>query len=220
VNIKKLIRQDIAQMKEFFPKLLLMNNDGKAPSFRGELDICDMAGEYWDTFKMKIAAPVNYPYGVPLLQELDGKIDRIADRHISPNGFCCVAIDHILLNHAAKCLSIMEYVRQYAYPYFANQLYFKQEGHYAAKEYKHAFDGVKQFYHESLNIRDTKSAMDILTGIIINKLPSRNQVCLCGSNKKFKDCHLKTVEFLNRLGKKQLEEDLSNFSLFQRVTEV
>ncbi|WP_461788675.1 SEC-C metal-binding domain-containing protein [Pedobacter sp.] len=213
MNSKKAIILDVARMSDLFPKLILVSGEGSPLRFSGEIDICDSAGVYWDTFKVNVKAPVNYPHGVPVVQETGSRIERIADRHISPDGFCCVAIDHVLLHHAARGLTVTEFVQRYVYPYLANHLYFEKEGYYADQEYLHAFQGVEQFYRETLNAPNAATAIKLLEGILLRKLPSRNSQCFCGSFKKFKYCHKLAADYLSRINHNRLIEDLNSFKI-------
>lgn len=211
MNQKKVATADIARMSDFFPKLTLISREGSPLCFAGEIDICDSTGVYWDTFKVILKAPANYPHGVPIVQETGLRIERIADRHISPNGFCCVAIDHVLLHHAAKGLTVTEFVQRYVYPYLANHLYFEKEGYYADQEYLHGFDGIQQFYRETMNAPNAAAAIKLLESVLLKKLPSRNNSCLCGSTKKFKHCHMDMTEYLSKIGGSKLIADLEAF---------
>ena len=211
MSLNKIIKDDVAKMKLYFPKLQLQNSDGRPPSFAGHLDICDAKGDWHGSFDVILISPGTYPYGVPCLFETGGLIERIADRHINGDGSCCVGIDHKLLYLASRGLTMNAYMQEFGYPYFANQLYFKQTGHYAAGEYSHGFAGVLQFYRESLDITNAAHAAALLVGLLEGNLPLRNELCFCGSNKKYKCCHLKAVEYLEAIDRIRLLKDLSGF---------
>jgi len=220
MGLAQTIKDDIALMKERFPKLTLINDDGKAPSFSGILDVCDETGNWYDSFSVRLDTPVKYPYGVPRIYETGRLIERIADRHVNGDGSCCVSIDHVLLYRASRGLTIYDFMQEFAYPYFANQLYFKAKGRYAASEYAHGFAGVVQFYKETLHIMDAATAKILLSSILNRTLPLRNDLCFCGSNRKFKQCHMKAAEYLQTIGRTRLENDLSGFEFYQKITEL
>ncbi|WP_374163801.1 hypothetical protein [Arcticibacter sp. MXS-1] len=216
MTLKKTIENDIGRMRELFPKLLLISREGAPPCFQGEIDICDVKGVYWDTFNIKILAPVNYPFGVPLINEIGLRIERIADRHISNNGYCCVAVNHVLLHHAANRLTIADFTEQYIYPYFANQLYFDQNGRFADQEYLHGFQGIQQFYKETLNSKNLQTSIKLLEYVLEKKSPPRNSHCFCEGGKKFKNCHLFALEYLGKVDVLQLNSDLDEFERLLR----
>lgn len=211
MKISNQLKHDLEEVKRLFPKLVYCTSD-KLRALKGAIDICDSNGQYWDTFKIVVTIPEKYPYAVPVLVEISEKIDREDNRHISKGGICCVEITHELLYKARRGIKMVEFIREQAYPYLANQLYFDLEGNYANGEYGHYFDGVVQFYAEKLKLSDPNLIILILNQVIENKLPHRNDPCLCGKG-KFKNCHKKELEFLKTVGKAQLQEDLKGFKL-------
>lgn len=210
MKAETVLKADLAKVSELCPKLKYYTND-KGRVLKGDLDICDVKGQYWDTFEIGILIPLNYPYGVPIVAELSTKIPRIDDRHISKHGFCCVEIDHELQFLAKKGLSLFDFISEKVYPYFANQLYYEKEGHYAKHEHKHGFDGVRVFYAEKLNIQDYATAIKFLDSILNGRLPSRNDECFCCSGKKIKHCHYESLNFLRSIDIKRLTEDRKEF---------
>lgn len=209
MKIQNQLKHDLEEVKSLFPKLVYCTSKDLR-ALKGDIDICDSNGQYWDTFKIVVTIPENYPYGVPILLELSEKIDREDDRHISKNGICCIEITHELLYQAKRGIRMIEFIRDQVYPYLANQLYFDVEGDYANGEYRHHFDGIVEFYNQKLRLSDPNVIVSIIELIIENKLPSRNNLCPCGKE-KYKNCHEKELEFLKTVGKDQLQEDLKGF---------
>jgi hypothetical protein len=86
-----------------------------------------------------------------------------------------------------------------------------KKGNYANEEYEHHFDGVIQFYNEKLQLKDNPVIVKILTSVINNDIPGRNQFCVCGEEIKIKNCHLSTIHFLKSLSKDRIQKDLDGF---------
>lgn len=213
MSIPKLLQTDFKKVSEIFPKLKTSWSSKLEVWFlRGELDICDNSGDYWDTYDVTILIPKNYPFCVPLVREDSKKIPRDINRHISKDGDCCLDIDHRLLHMSKRGISIVEFIREKIYPYFANQLYYDKHKHFAGEEYAHHFEGIKQFYRESLSIVDNNCATAILKSILSNKILGRNTPCPCESRKKFKRCHLESVMFLSALNRDRLLKDMEEFT--------
>lgn len=204
-----LLIKDLNEVRSIFPKLKYSTNkDFKI--LKGEIDIFDSNGVYWDSFTIAVEVPKKYPNAVPQVLELSNNIERIDDRHISKDGVCCIGITHELLFKARKGIRMIDFIKNSVYPYFANQLYFLSHGEYANGEYAHHFNGVKQFYKEKLGLNDIPLIINILELIILNKVPSRNSTCPCGL-KKIKHCHNSQIEFLKSIGKPQIKSDLHQF---------
>lgn len=208
---KSKFEKDFCEVAQLFPKLNYKRNDkSKSWTIYGKLDICDNVGDYWDTFDIAIYVSDAYPYCIPLVKERSKFICREPDWHIDQDGYCCVDIEHKLLILKRKGINLAEFIKSKVYPYFANQVYKKSQNDYAAGEYGHNFDGIKQFYVEDLNIKNISLAIDILSRILNHRLPGRNDPCLCG-NGKFKKCHFHSSEFLKSIPREQLKNDLIEF---------
>ncbi len=208
---KPLFEKHFAEVEYRFPKLSYRyNKKYNRWHVDGELDICDNVGDYWGTFKIAIFVPQNYPYCIPIVKEVSEIIPRDVDWHINTEGICCIDITHRLIAMSVKGISIVNFITEKVYPFFANQLYRIQVNNYAGKEYAHAFNGVKQFYREELLLNE-RAAIIVLNALIESKRLKRNAPCLCGSGIKMKNCHLFALELLKTVGTKQLHEDLAAF---------
>jgi len=206
------LQKDIELIKEVFPKLGYAVHK-KKKFIKGDIDICDVDGNYWDTFSIAVLIPEKYPFDVPILFELSEKIPREDKRHISKLGQCCVDIDHELLHWSKRGILISEFIKSKVYPFLANQLYYEEKGEYANGEYDHFFNGVKQFYATKLNLHDPKIIIEVINFILANKIPGRNDLCPCGNNKKFKHCHESSFHYLKSVDRSRLLKDLGEFNL-------
>jgi hypothetical protein len=207
-----IFENDFEETTQFFPKLKYRKIEkDKIWVVSGELDISDQVGDYWGTFTIAIYLSASYPYCMPIVKEISNVIKRDDDWHIDEDGNCCLDIEHKMLLLKKRGMNLADFLKNKVYPYFANQIYKKNIGKYASGEYLHNFEGIQQFYQEELNIGNVELAIKILQGIILRKLPFRNDLCFCGE-KKFKLCHLKSVDFLRSMPVERLKTDLEEFS--------
>lgn len=117
------------------------------------------------------------------------KIDNKADMHcfpFYPENRCCLG----LKVYSDEKIEIAKFIREMVVPFFYRVAYVERHGLQAARtdlweEYPHDLKKAKRGYIGGL--RD------------MNKL-SRNTKCACGSNKKYKNCHLAEVDAARRLG--------------------
>lgn len=206
------LERDFKKVIHIFPKLTLKKGrDGNIWMITGDIDICDSVGDFWKTFTIAIYIPISYPYCVPIVKEISNHIERNVNWHIDNTGICCIDIEHKLLLYEKRGFNIHEFIKNKVYTYFANQIYKKESGEYADGEYKHSFDGVKQFYIEDLEIESDTLAHNILHKILSNNLPGRNDTCICGK-RKYKHCHHKSVQLLRSLPVKRLKEDFDEYA--------
>ncbi|WP_445734260.1 SEC-C metal-binding domain-containing protein [Mariniflexile sp.] len=152
-----------------------------------------------------------YPFSIPKIQEISKIINRIDDNHIDENGFCCLDIEHILEKDSRRGINLTAFYRYKIYPFFTNYIFKKETGAYANGEYSHFFDGVIEYYKDELGIDDLSIITAIIYSVASNTIPSRNELCLCGSGLKIKQCHLMKIKSLNSLSKNRLISDLINF---------
>jgi len=211
--INNTLERDISQFLDTYSKFTYKERSKmKSSILKGEIDICDVEGNYWDSFNIEIYIDKQkYPYCVPIIKETSKKIKRIDEWHISENGFCCLEIDHELEYMSKRGINIVSFYQEKIYPFFTNTLYKKQNGNYANNEYKHHFDGVIQFYSEKLKLVDVSLIIKILNTVISNNIPGRNEPCVCGNKTKIKKCHLTIIDFLKNLSKSRLQKDLKGF---------
>ena len=203
--------RDFKETAERFPKISYTFDDTQRFwTITGELDICDVKGNYWGTFDIRIIVPQAYPYCIPLVQEVSNIIPRDIDWHIDESGFCCLDIDHRLIHMSRRGIRLTSFIANKIYPYFANQLYKLESGNYAGSEYAHHFPGVVQFYEEDLKL-DPVQATVFLERLVSRMPVGRNEKCLCSSGLKLKCCHIESFRYLKDLRLDKLKEDLVNF---------
>lgn len=215
--IKKIsqFERDFKKVKESFPLLnYAWYNESKSWVIKGNLDICDVKGVYWNTFNIAIVLPEGYPYCVPLVFEISNIIPRDKDWHISNEGVCCIDIEHNLIVMSRKGINIKDFIEKKIYPYFANQLYKLQENKYAGEEYSHETDGIIQYYIENLKIPSLINSIVFLEMIIKNCDLTRNRLCPCNSGKKIKQCHEKSIEIIKTTGRSKILDDLKKMKRY------
>jgi len=205
------LNTEVYKLNIFFPKLRLFYIEN-SPFLNGNIDILDTKGNYLDTFNVAIAIPDNYPYGIPKLKLISHESIWNDERHISNEGICCVEIDHILTFASKKGITLLEFLRNWVYPFLMNQIYFNHAKQFANGEYPHGFEGIQKFYAVKLGLTDIHIIVLILKSIINNLVPGNNDPCICGSEKKFKHCHKFSVKYLKDLGRESASKDLIEFN--------
>ena len=213
MNKKTKLDRDINSFCEIYPSFIYNKNSNKKYCYLiGNLDVCDLEGNYYGTFKIKIYLNKDkYPYSIPKIQEITKVIKRTDSNHINEEGFCCLDMEHILEKDSRKGINLTVFFRNKIYPFFTNYIFKKETGVYANGEYAHSFNGVIQYYKEELETDDYKTITKIIYALASNTIPNRNELCLCGSELKIKQCHLKKINSLKSLSKDRLITDLLSF---------
>jgi len=208
MTAKSQFERDFKNAKILFPKLgYTYNTEHGMWCITGQLDICDVKGVYWNTFDIILVIPKSYPYCIPLLMEQSKLIPREIDWHISPEGFCCMDVEHNLIAMSKRGINLTDFIKDKVYSFFANQLYKLEAQHYAGPEYAHHVAGVLQYYKEKHNISNAETVLIFLDAVLSKTRIGRNDSCLCGSGNKTKNCHIEAIDTMKLLGMEKLKKD-------------
>lgn len=195
---------DIKDVLKIFPKLAY-----EEEVLVGEIDIYDKNDKYYSSFLIKISIPVQYPFEFPILYECGNHIPHIEDRHIYNDGSCCVCVTQEEDIRKKSGITVKEFIFEYVIPFFANQIYFEANNHsWANGDYIHGYDGFVQYYKELFHTQDINI---IVLGFryFFNKSLKPYERCFCGSNLKYKKCHLKAHNHMARISQKRLKDDFN-----------
>ena len=204
----KITDRDIRWLHSDFPNLYYEANSQK---ILGELDFCavydqesgkmtiaDFAEEtdflIRDVFEVEICLSDLDVNGWPKVYEVGGRYRRIAEKcevpiidlHIYPhNRACCLGLKY----RDNQQLYIEDFLHEWVIPFFYRLSYTDKFGIDRARkdlwgEYLHGDIGQIEHFLEIMDIA--------------RRNPGRNDLCPCGSDRKYKRCHLGEVEALNR----------------------
>ena len=204
----KITDKDIEWLELYFPNLQYNSSTSKIVGELGfcaayqkasrELIIGDSARKenrfIRDVFEIKIDLKTFDANGWPRVYEVGDRHRQIAnkcnipiiDLHFYPNdGMCCLGIQY----GDNRNFSIRSFLPELVIPFFYRLSYTEKFGLAASQndlwgEYSHGEEGLTEYLTE--------------IAIFAKQNPSRNDLCPCGSGKKYKKCHLDAVESLKR----------------------
>ncbi len=205
------LQNDLKEVTIKYPLLDVQFENSKPKTLLGRLKVVDKRGVFFGSFDVSIGIPTGYPFSFPTMEETSGKIPKILDRHIQPDGYCCVCVLQEQYIEANRGISIINFIDKYAIPFLAAQIYFEKYGYWPNGEYAHGFKGVLQYYLENFGINEIILLQDWLRMYLENRLPKRNDRCVCGEG-KFKKCHLRSFERLALIGRTKISEDLDRIT--------
>ena len=198
------LNDNIKETLNLYPKLKLYD-DENSQYLKGELDIFDDDDNYCYTYSIRLNIPKNYPYSFPNLFEENNKIPKVADRHMYKSGECCVCIMQEEDVRSKHGITIKQFIKEFAIPFFANQIYYEnnEKKEWANGDYKHGIDGIVQFYQELFKCTSLKNILlEIENAININI--KHYEKCFCGSGIKYKKCHRNIHNELMKLSRKRI----------------
>ena len=198
---------DLEWLTRCFPGLLY---DENANEIAGEVPFCaaydsridrvwignddahrQLASFLCDSYSLRIDLNSIGSNGWPRVYEVGGRhqatsikhnVDAI-DLHFFPDGSCCLGIRF----SPERFLTVERLMDELVIPFLYRLSYVDRNGLLAARrdlwgEYPHGDDGIRQYMSEMLDMA--------------SRDPGRNELCPCGSGRKFKRCHLDDVEAL------------------------
>jgi hypothetical protein len=200
-------KKDILATLEHFPFLKYLE-ESKFFSVQGEIALVDDDIGEFDRYSVVIQFPKEYPNCFPKVKETSKKIPRGSNRHVNPDGSLCLAVppeEHLITKNG---INFKFFIDKVLIPHLSRETYREKSGYYPDGEYEHGIDGIWQFYFQRLGINDKKQVISELSEIRNSKWPNRNAICSCGSQKKFKQCHLGKWLDIKRLGDFYLENQI------------
>lgn len=150
-----------------------------------------------DSYSLRIDLNSIDGNGWPRVYEVGGRHQAIStkhnidviDLHIYPDSSCCLGIRF----SPERFLKVERLLDELIIPFLYRLSYVDRKGLLGARrdlwgEYPHGDEGVRVYKGEMLDMA--------------NRDPGRNELCPCGSGRKFKRCHIDDVEaFRSALGR-------------------
>lgn len=148
-------------------------------------------------FDIRMELPVHYPCFEPKVFETGGRIPREPDRHINPDGDCCITIwEHWLATAADQ--SIAGYINGPLHEYFLGQFWFEKTGRWPFGERAHGTAGLEQAYAEVLTVANDRRQLLYHLRLLSQDWPKGHWRCPCGSGKRLRYCHRNELEEMHQ----------------------
>ncbi len=211
VNID-LIRKEHRKLTEKHPGLLLkIKNDGTY-TIRGRMSFSKVykGKKIDDTYKIEILIPGNYPDEIPKVKEIGGRIDKCPNNHISYDGTLCLGSP---IRNQIKFLkepNLLGLTENLVVPFLFALSYKEEYGKLPYGELSHGEKGLLEDYYSLFKVKDYITVLKFLL-YLSGKQGIIKEYCLCGSGKKFKNCHKK--QLINLTRKYSCEIFYKDFSL-------
>lgn len=139
-------------------------------------------------FDVEIVLSDRFPSQEPQVFEVAGRIPRSADRHVNPDGDCCVTVwEHWLA--CARNHSFAAFLSGPVSEFFLGQYWFEKTGTWPYGERSHGLDGLEEAYAEALGIPNRKKDIIYHLRLLSKDWPKGHWLCPCGSGKLLRHCH-------------------------------
>src|ERR1700674_1426981 len=160
---------------------------------RGSFPVADGA-EILDRFLIEIQFPDDYPYSIPILREIGGRIPWHEDRHANRTGEACPIVPEEWLIRPDHD-SILQFLNGPVRNFFIGQLLVEQGKLWPFGERPHGVPGLLESYGELIGTTDAPTLLRYLD-YLSKETVKGHWECPCGSKKRLRDCHLEVLKSL------------------------
>jgi hypothetical protein len=132
--------------------------------------------------------PDRYPDVEPKVLEVGGRIPRLPDRHIDPDGDCCVTV----WEHWLACANDHSYAAFLNGPlneFFLGPYSYETTGKWPFGERPHGIRGLEEAYAEALGVVNKKRDLIYHLRLLSLDWPKGHWLCPCGSGVRLRYCH-------------------------------
>ena len=188
---------DTVLVAENFPALAFrIDEEAQLVLLEGPIVIGSACG-IGTSIETKLIFPRSYPDVEPFAYDAAQRFKpfpgkTIEDRHMYASGQCCLWLPPRSPWSPSNPNALRDFLDQLVV-FFDRQLIYDDTGVWPGPAYEHGEQGYRQFIMEEL--QNDAALADALSPAILRRVSiSRNERCPCGSELKFKKCHLRIVE--------------------------
>jgi hypothetical protein len=170
------------EVEDKYPDLKFSLRDG-APLITGYFPLFEGERVY-DRYLIEIELPKESPRGLPTVREMGGRIQRVPDCHINPDGTACVVLPDAFWHENPDGMSLMEFLNGPLRGYFASQSLVESgvPNPWPAGEWKHGASGIIDFYSQLLETQDPQKLRAYFK-ILTSKKIRGHWPCPCGKQR-------------------------------------
>lgn len=188
---------DRALVTEYYPSLQFrIDREKQNVSLEGKMIIraeCGIPAEITTVVRF----PWDYPGREPVAYDAALRFQpkpggKLVDRHLGSDGQCCLRLDPESPWNSRNPSALRCFLDELAV-FFHRQLIYDLTSEWPGPSYSHGRDGYLEFIQEQLG-SDAALTEALLAVITMETRIGPNDICTCGSGKKFKKCHLEVVE--------------------------
>ena len=193
------LEKEICKLETYFPDSSFnMSSDGSneitATLF---INKCHNDFRVFEYFKVLIILPMEYPFAVPDIVDIENVIDRTYS-HLYEDGRLCIGVPtEILINFSGK-VDLIGLVDSYIVPYFFSYKYYMRFDEYPFGERSHGAKGILETYMDLFGYTNTNDTLRTLYFLVHNQYKG-HKLCHCESGLVTRKCHPVPTKLLHLL---------------------
>jgi len=175
-----------------YPKMAIRPSSGVFLRLRGTFEFIGdhpKHGQLRDAYLMQIDVPPSFPWELPSVTELGGRIPKRAAHHVHGGGTLCLGSPLRLLKMLATNPTLGGFAAQCIIPYlFATTWRANHGGGFVFGELEHEGAGLLTDYGELLGLRTQDQALRALRLLALKKRLANKMICPCGCGIRLGRC--------------------------------
>jgi hypothetical protein len=196
-------------VQDQYPSLQFFTESGKN-YLRGSFPL-ESEGRILDRFVIEIELPERGRDTIPAIREIGGRIPRIVDNHINPNGDICLFVPDERWRVFPRGATLLDFLNGPVRNYFLGYCLKEAGEDWPFGERHHGKSGIIEYYEEVVGTNNQvviKKYLEVLS----SKNLKGHWKCPCLSGKKIRDCHQSQLEDLRqKIDRSAAEKSLSYF---------
>lgn len=191
---RKRIRDDVGR---HCPHLVCVDTESGLDVVGG-LQITAGTGREITRFAIRIIVPEEFPRKPITVFETANRIPRSPDRHVNPDGSCCIGVPAALHARMGSGYTVSQYVLGPVTDYFVGQACVESGLPWPAGEARHGVTGILDFWKQKLRCQDYDSALVLLIAAARTRRPRKNSRCPCGARRRIRACHRQEIDWVRK----------------------
>ena len=144
-----------------------------------------------DNFELEILVDKAFPNSIPEFRETGGKIPRISDYHVNPNGTLCLGSHLRLKKILYETPNFNSFIEKCLVPYlFDVSVKLRHGGKFVTGELAHGTEGIIQDYIDIFGLRSTDQVVYALVLLGMKKRVANKKMCPCNCGQLLGRCTL------------------------------
>lgn len=145
-------------------------------------------GSEIERFEIEVELPIDFPKGIPVVRELEGKIDRSEHYHTGKDGTHCLFVPGERWKYWPEGSTLVEFMEGVVRSFYIGFEHKKRIGSWPFDQRGHSEKGVFEAYSEMLGFSDPEVILAFIR-ILAEKDSKKHRLCPCGSGEKSRNCH-------------------------------
>ncbi|MFP3790854.1 hypothetical protein [Bacillus subtilis] len=145
-----------------------------------------------DSYSLELVISKEFPYELPKVYELEGKIPRDNKHHINPDGTLCLGSPLRVLMQLYDEPTLNTFAENCLVPYLysvSHKLHYS--GPFIFGELEHGIQGVLDDYLDIFGLDSPKQVLDVLFLLGVRERTAHRQPCPCNCGRLLRKCEFR-----------------------------